>query len=86
MEIEFRICSVPNARGSAVKLLILGQPPSPEVQQIAWKAQRRLCARYRDLSERGMSSCKIVTAVARELSGFIWAVVEQVRKEQAALT
>lgn len=61
------------------------QKASPEVQEIAWKAQKRLCARYRDLSERGMSSCKIVTAVARELSGFIWAVVEQVRNEQAAV-
>ena len=57
---------------------------SPEVQAIAWKAQKRLCARYRALSERGMSSCKVVTAVARELAGFIWAVVEQVRHEQAA--
>ena len=56
---------------------------SPEVQAIAWKAQKRLCARYRALSERGMSSCKVVTAVARELAGFIWAVVEQVRHEQA---
>ena len=60
------------------------QKTSPEVQEIAWKAQRRLCARYRALSERGMSSCKVVTAVARELTGFIWAVVEQVRKEQSA--
>lgn len=60
------------------------QNTSPEVQAIAWKAQRRLCARYRALSERGMSSCKVVTAVARELSGFIWAVVQQVRDEQVA--
>lgn len=60
------------------------QMTSPEVQAIAWKAQRRLCARYRVLSERGMSSCKVVTAVARELCGFIWAVVQQVRDQQAA--
>lgn len=60
------------------------QMSSPEVQAIAWKAQRRLCARYRALSERGMSSCKVVTAVARELSGFIWAVVQQVRHQQQA--
>ena len=55
---------------------------SPEVQTIAWKAQKRLNARYRALNERGMSSCKVVTAVARELSGFIWAVVEQARSEK----
>ena len=60
------------------------QKTSPEVQAIAWKAQKRLNARYRALSERGMSSCKVVTAVARELSGFIWAVVKQVRCEQLA--
>ena len=58
------------------------QKTSPQVQAIAWKAQKRLNARYRALSERGMSSCKVVTAVARELSGFIWAVVKQARCEQ----
>jgi len=60
------------------------QKTSTEVQAIAWKAQKRLCARYRALSERGISSCKVVTAVARELSGFIWALVQQVRLQQAA--
>jgi len=58
------------------------QRTSPEVQAIAWKAQKRLNARYKALSERGLSSCKVVTAVARELCGFIWAVVQQVRDEQ----
>lgn len=58
------------------------QKTSPEVQAIAWKAQKRLNARYRALSERGLSSCKVVTAVARELCGFIWAVVQQARYEQ----
>ena len=57
---------------------------SLEVQAIAWKAQKRLCARYQALSERGISSCKVVTAVARELAGFVWAIAEQVRHEQAA--
>ncbi len=37
-----------------------------------------------DATERGMNSCKVVTAVARELCGFIWAVVQQVRQQQAA--
>ena len=60
------------------------QKTSPQVQAIAWKAQKRLNARYRALSERGMSSCKVVTAVARELSGFIWALVQQARDEQTA--
>jgi len=60
------------------------QRTSPEVQAIAWKAQRRLNARYRALSERGINNCKVVTAVARELSGFIWAVAQQARQQQLA--
>jgi transposase len=44
------------------------------VQQIALKAQARLCARYRALTRRGKRPTVVVTAVARELSGFIWAV------------
>ena len=60
------------------------QKTTAPVQAIAWKAQKRLNARYRALSERGISSCKVVTAVARELCGFIWAVVEQARREQLA--
>jgi len=60
------------------------QKTSAPVQAIAWKAQKRLNKRYRALIERGISSCKVVTAVARELCGFIWAVVEQARREQLA--
>lgn len=44
------------------------------VQEIAWKAQARLTARYRALARRGKRPPLIVTAIARELSGFIWAV------------
>ena len=44
------------------------------VQEIAWKAQARLCARYRALARRGKRPTVVVTAIARELSGFVWAV------------
>jgi hypothetical protein len=44
------------------------------VREIAWKAQARLCARYRVLSRRGKRPTVVVTAIARELAGFIWAV------------
>jgi transposase len=44
------------------------------VQEIAWKAQSRLSARYRALTQRGKRPTVVVTAIARELSGFIWAV------------
>ena len=38
----------------------------------SWEAQMRLCYRYRHMIGRGMSSKKVVTAVARELAGFVW--------------
>ena len=47
---------------------------TPAVQDIAWKAQRRLCGRYRRLSARGMPKGKVCTAIARELLGFMWAI------------
>ena len=53
---------------------------SPAVQAIAWKAQKRLCGRFRRLSGRGVIVQKTVTAIARELCGFIWAVVCEVQQ------
>jgi len=47
---------------------------SPEVKQIAWKAQHRLHGRYRKLLAKGKTKQKVVTALARELLGFIWAI------------
>ena len=44
---------------------------SPEVNAIAWKAQHRLHARYRHLLARGKCKQEMVTAVGRELLGFI---------------
>ena len=81
--IESAWCYRFSARKS-VEIERRAQKTSPEVQAIAWKAQKRLNARYRALNERGMSNCKVITAVARELSGFIWAVVKQARDEQLA--
>jgi transposase len=47
---------------------------SDEVKAIAWKAQHRLHARYRKLLGRGKCPPQVVTAIGRELLGFIWAV------------
>jgi transposase len=41
---------------------------------IAWKAQLRLCGRYRKLIARRKRSQIAVTAIARELLGFVWAI------------
>jgi len=46
---------------------------------IAWKAQVRLCARFRRLAARGVHRNKIVVAIARELAGFVWAIVQHVK-------
>jgi transposase len=52
---------------------------APEaVREIAWKAQCRLHARYRALVRRGKLKTVAVTAVARELAGFIWAVNREI--------
>lgn len=50
---------------------------SPEVQSIAWKAQGRLHGRYKRMMARGKNKQQTVTAVARELVGFVWAVARQ---------
>jgi transposase len=47
---------------------------SAEVIEIAWTAQHRLHARYRALSERGKCRQQVITAIGRELLGFIWAI------------
>lgn len=49
------------------------------VRDIAWKAQLRLCGRFRRLLGRGKEKQKIVTAVARELCGFVWAISREVQ-------
>ena len=51
---------------------------SESVQAIAWKAQKRLCGRYRHLRERGKLKVQVCVAVARELIGFIWAIACEV--------
>ncbi|WP_377831080.1 IS110 family transposase (plasmid) [Bradyrhizobium lupini] len=43
-------------------------------REIAWKAQTRLCGRFRSLERKGKRRTVIVTAIARELSAFIWAI------------
>jgi len=49
------------------------------VIDIAWKAQLRLCARFRRLAARRLPKNKVVVAVARELSGFVWAIAREAK-------
>jgi transposase len=55
--------------------LLKRQEGLPEhIRQLAWKAQLRLCARYRRLMGRGKHQNTVVTAIARELAAFLWAI------------
>jgi len=62
------------------RILLKRQQGLPDhVCRIAWKAQLRLCARYKRLVAKGKNKQKVVTAIARELSGFLWAIAKQVQ-------
>lgn len=56
---------------------------SDTVRDMAWKAQLRLTQRYEALTKRGVQANKVCVAVARELSGFVWAIAQQAMREQA---
>jgi len=49
------------------------------IQDIAWKAQLRLCKRFRRLTARGKHPNVVVTAIARELLAFMWAIAREVK-------
>jgi transposase len=52
------------------------------VTEISWKAQVRLCNRYRRMVGRGKIKQKVVIAIARELLAFMWAIGVEVEKQQ----
>lgn len=54
---------------------------SAAVTALAWKAQQRLHRRYRRLLGRGKSKQQTITAVGRELLGFIWAIGVHVERQ-----
>jgi len=56
--------------------LRLEKLPKP-IQDLSWKAQVRLCTRYRHLLARGKHVNRVVVAIARELSAFMWAIAQQ---------
>jgi transposase len=54
-----------------------------KIVAIAEKAEQRLSRRFQHLTQRGKSSQKVVTAVARELAGFVWAIAQEVTSKAA---
>jgi transposase len=60
------------------ELLLRQERQSKPIREIAWKAQLRLCARYRKLARSGKPANVVTAAIARELAGFIWAIARRV--------
>jgi len=54
------------------------QHQSQRIKELSWKAQTRLHRRFWALMQRGLCRQKAVVTVARELSGFIWAMMREV--------
>jgi len=48
------------------------------IQDIRWKAQLRLCTRYRRLVSRGKHANVVTVAIAREVAAFMWAIAKEV--------
>lgn len=67
--------------GQALKVRQRAAPA--HINEIAWKAQHRLHRRYAALSARGKPHSKVVTAIGRELLGFVWAIATRIEKDQA---
>jgi len=59
------------------------EQPNERIKEIAWKAQHRLHGRYWRLLNRGKPIGNVMTTVARELLGFMWAVAVQVESQGA---
>ncbi len=61
------------------RILLKRQENLPQsIVDISWKAQLRLCSRYRRLWNKGKAKQVVVTAIARELCGFMWAIANDI--------
>jgi transposase len=58
----------------------------PVVRDIAWKAQARLCARFRRLMAKGKRNTVVAVAIAREIAAFLWAIAQHVAPQPSAAT
>jgi transposase len=67
---------------STLQQRLNGLPKS--VRETAWKAQVRLCGRYRKLMANGKRRTVVVAAIAREMSAFLWAIGQQVKPLSAS--
>ncbi len=68
----------------SVKLLARLESLPKVVRDIAWKGQLRMCQRYRHLIAAGKAKVVVVTAIAREMLGFVWAIARAVTAPPAS--
>jgi transposase len=61
------------------------QGMEPALIEISWKAQHRLHKRYKHLLEAGKNKGQVMTALARELTGFLWHIATTVEANQQAV-
>ena len=61
------------------ELLLRQEGLAKPIRDTAWKAQERLCRRYRKLARAGKPPTVVTAAIARELSGFVWAIAKLAR-------
>jgi hypothetical protein len=64
-------------------MMLRQQSIATSIRDIAWKAQVRLCDRYRRMLARGKKAPVVITAIAREFVGFIWAIGQQFEPKAA---
>jgi len=83
MLVEAAWCYRFPARVAKDKAEIIVRLPK-SVRDIAWKAQTRLCSRYRRLGAKGKKPTVVVTAIARELAGFVWAIGQEMRPDKVS--
>ena len=67
------------------ELLLRQEGLARSIRDTAWKAQERLCRRYRKLARAGKPPTVVTTAIARELTGFVWAIAYQVESSGALI-
>jgi transposase len=62
------------------RVLLKRQEGLPQnIRDISWKAQLRLCGRYRSMMARGKTKQVVITAIARELAAYMWAIAREVK-------
>jgi transposase len=70
--------------GNGHELRVRQRAVPPHLVEMAWRAQHRLHRRYAALQAKGKPHTKVITAVGRELLGFVWALAVRIEQDHAA--